>query len=169
MSDARCQPCAELSVVDRFTTAPPRSRTRALVLRELLCQQQMPDVRATPARRMQKDRLQAGHTIRPSDSGRQASERFPCCHKESAVAYLRPHLAAREPAKRHQCQLFVSETSSSAPSIQAQLIPPACMRSYDRDCGASSMEAPAGLSALSAVSAMGAADRSSASRNGGGG
>src|SRR6476661_7765803 len=29
-----------------------------------------------------------GHTIHPSDSGRRASERPPCCHKESAAAYL---------------------------------------------------------------------------------
>src|SRR5450759_4497171 len=66
---------------------------------------------AIPARRMQQDRLQAGHTIPPSRSGRQASERPPCCHKESAVAYLLPILAAWEPVERRR-QLYVSETSS---------------------------------------------------------
>src|ERR1035437_1571791 len=66
---------------------------------------------AIPARRMQQDRLQAGHTILPSRSGRQASERPPCCHKESAVAYLLPILAAWEPVERRR-QLYVSETSS---------------------------------------------------------
>ena len=38
--------------------------------------------------RMQKDQSRVGHTIHPSDSGRQASERPLCCHKESAAAYL---------------------------------------------------------------------------------
>ena len=47
-----------------------------------------PGVTAIRALRMQKDQLQVGHTIHPSDSGRQASERPPCCHKESAAAYL---------------------------------------------------------------------------------
>src|SRR5258706_11352707 len=46
-----------------------------------------PDVTAIRALRMQKDQLQVGHTIHPSDSGRQASERSPCCHKESVAAY----------------------------------------------------------------------------------
>ena len=46
-----------------------------------------PGVTAIRALRMQKDQLQVGHTIHPSDSGRQASERPPCCHKESAAAY----------------------------------------------------------------------------------
>ena len=68
---------------------------------------------------MRQDQLQAGHTIPPSRSVRQASERPPCCHKESAVAYLLPILAEREPVER---QLYVSETSSSALSIEAQLI-----------------------------------------------
>jgi hypothetical protein len=45
-------------------------------------------VTAIRALRMQKDQLQAGHTIPPSHSGRQASERPPCCHKESLAAYL---------------------------------------------------------------------------------
>jgi hypothetical protein len=78
---------------------------------------------AIPARRMQQDRLQAGHTIPPSRSVRQASERPPCCHKESAVAYLLLILAEREPVERQRRQLYVSETSSSAMSIEAQLIP----------------------------------------------
>jgi hypothetical protein len=43
---------------------------------------------AIRARRMQKDQLPAAHTILPSHSGLQASSRRPCCHKESAVAYL---------------------------------------------------------------------------------
>jgi hypothetical protein len=47
-----------------------------------------PVVKAIRARRMQKDQRQAGHTIPPSHSGRQASVPHPCCHKESAVAYL---------------------------------------------------------------------------------
>jgi hypothetical protein len=50
-------------------------------------------VTAIRARRMQKDQLQAGHTIPPSHNGRQASERPPCCHKEFAVAYLLRNLA----------------------------------------------------------------------------
>src|SRR6476659_6188292 len=86
---------------------------------------------------MQKDQLQVGHTIHPSDSGRRASERPPCCHKESAAAYPYPNLAAREPVERQQWQLCVSETSSSSLSIEAQLIPPPCRRSCDRACGAS--------------------------------
>jgi hypothetical protein len=45
-------------------------------------------VTAIRALRMQKDQLQVGHTTHPSDSGRQASERPPCCHKESLAAYL---------------------------------------------------------------------------------
>jgi hypothetical protein len=69
---------------------------------------------------MQQDRRQAGQTIPPSRSGHQALERPPCCHKESAVAYLLLILAEREPVER---QLYVSETSSSALSIEAQLIP----------------------------------------------
>ena len=44
----------------------------------------MPGVTAIRALRMQKDQPRVGHTIHPSDSGRQASERPPCCHKESA-------------------------------------------------------------------------------------
>ena len=100
-----------------------------------------PGVTAIRALRMQKDQLQVGHTIHPSDSGRQASERPPCCHKESVAAYLKPNLAAREPmerdVERQQRQLCVSETSSSSPSIEAQLTLPACRRSCDRACGAS--------------------------------
>jgi hypothetical protein len=42
---------------------------------------------AIRALRMQKDQLRVGHTIHPSDSGRRASERPPCCHKESVAAY----------------------------------------------------------------------------------
>jgi hypothetical protein len=72
---------------------------------------------------MLQDQLQAGHTILPSRSVRQASERPPCCHKESAAAYLLPILAEQEPVERQRRQLFVSETSSSALSIEAQLIP----------------------------------------------
>ena len=48
----------------------------------------VPTKAATPVRRMQKDQLQAGHTIPLSHNGHRASERPPCCHKESAVAYL---------------------------------------------------------------------------------
>ena len=96
----------------------------------------MPSVTAIHARRMQKDQLRAGHTIPPSHSGRQASSRRPCCHKESAVASRLPNLAGRESTGRHRRQLCVSETSLSAPSIEAQLNQPACRRSCDRACGA---------------------------------
>ena len=53
------------------------------------------------------------------------------------MAFRLPNLAAREPVERQLCQLCVSDPSSSAPSIEAQLILPACRRSYDRDCGGS--------------------------------
>ena len=62
---------------------------------------------------MQKDQLQAGHTIPLSHSEHQASERPPCCHKESAAASWLS-LLAREPLKRHWCQLLAFETSSAA-------------------------------------------------------
>src|ERR1035437_619535 len=75
---------------------------------------------AIPARRMQQDRLQAGHTTPPSRSVRQVSERPPCCRKESAMAYPLQIWAEREPVERRQ--RYVSETSSSALSIEAQLI-----------------------------------------------
>src|SRR5580700_7525419 len=101
----------------------------------------LPCVTAIRALRMQKDQLQVGHTFHPSDSGRQASERPPCCHTESVAAYLKSNLAAREPMKRdverQQRQLCVFETSSLSPSIEAQLTLPACRRSCDRACGAS--------------------------------
>jgi len=82
---------------------------------------------AIRARRMQQDQLQAGHTIPPSDNGHQASERPPCCHKESVAEYLLQNLAERESVqrRRHQHCVF-SETSSSAPWIDEQLIRPAC-------------------------------------------
>jgi hypothetical protein len=41
--------------------------------------------------------------------------------RKSAVAYLSPILAEREPVERQQ--LYVSEIASSALSIEAQLIP----------------------------------------------
>src|ERR1700730_11741554 len=44
-----------------------------------------PRVRATLARRIQKDQLQAEHTIPLSHNGHRASARPPCSHKESAV------------------------------------------------------------------------------------
>ena len=72
---------------------------------------------------MLQDRFQVGHTIPPSRSVRQASERPPCCHKESAVAYLLLILAEREPVERQRRQLYAFEASSSALSIGAQLIP----------------------------------------------
>src|SRR5580704_8561573 len=101
----------------------------------------LPCATAIRALRMQKDQLRVGHTIHPSDSGRQASERRPCCHKESVATYLEPNLAVPEPMKwdveRQQRQLCVSETSSSSPSIEAQLTLPACRRSCGRACGAS--------------------------------
>src|SRR5580658_5327646 len=58
-----------------------------------------PGVTAIRALRMRKDQLRVGHTIHPSDSGRQASERPPCCHKESAAAYPLRNLDAREPVE----------------------------------------------------------------------
>jgi len=51
---------------------------------------------ATRARGRQQDQLPAGHTIPPSDSGRQASKRSPCCHTESAVTYLFPTSVEQE-------------------------------------------------------------------------
>src|SRR5580700_6477120 len=96
----------------------------------------LPCVTAIRALRMRKDQLQVGHTIHPSDSGRQASERLPCCHTESVAAYLKPNLAARElmerDVERQQRQICVSETSSSSPSIEVQLTLPASRRSCDR-------------------------------------
>jgi hypothetical protein len=73
---------------------------------------------------MQKDQLQAEHTTPPSHNGHRASERPPCCHKESARASCLS-LLARGPSKRHRCQLFVFGTSSAAqPEVQLTL--PAC-------------------------------------------
>src|ERR1700739_462078 len=81
---------------------------------------------ATPVRQMQKDQLQAEHTTPPSHSGHRASARRPCCHKESAVV-SQSNFLAREPSKRHRCQLFVFETSSAAhPDVQPPL--PACWK-----------------------------------------
>jgi hypothetical protein len=82
---------------------------------------------------MQKDQCPKGRTIRPSRSGRQASERPPCCHKESVAAYQQLNLAAWKPVKRQQRKLCVSETSSSSLSIEAQPISLTWRRSYDRD------------------------------------
>ena len=42
---------------------------------------------AIRALRMQRDQRPKGRTILPSRSGRQASGRPPCCHKESVAAY----------------------------------------------------------------------------------
>jgi hypothetical protein len=91
---------------------------------------------ANRARRMQKDQLRAAHTIPPSRSGRQASSRRPCCQKESAVVSRPPNLAGRESTERHRRELCVSETSLSAPPIEAQLNQPACRQSCDCACGA---------------------------------
>ena len=74
---------------------------------------------------MQKDQLLAEHTIPPSHSGRQASSRRPCCHKESAVASGQPNLSGQELTERHR-RLCVSETSLSAPPIEAQGNQQAC-------------------------------------------
>ena len=54
------------------------------------------EVTANHARRMWRDQLRAGHTIPPIHSGRQASSRRPCCHKESAVACRLRNLAGRK-------------------------------------------------------------------------
>jgi hypothetical protein len=97
-------------------------------------QQKRPVVTAIPARRMQKDQLPAEHTIPLCGNEHRASERPPCSHKEFVVVYLFRDLAEQESLRRHRpC---VSETSSSAPPIEAQLIPSACMRPCDRSCGA---------------------------------
>src|SRR6266404_6804016 len=97
-------------------------------------QQKRPVVTAIPARRMQKDQLPAEHTIPLCGNEHRASERPPCSHKEFVVVYLFRDLAEQESLRRHRpC---VSETSSSAPPIEAQLIPSACMRSCDRSCDA---------------------------------
>ena len=53
-------------------------------------------VTATRARRIQKDQLRAARTTPSSHSGRQASSRRSCCHKESAVASRLPNLPGRE-------------------------------------------------------------------------
>jgi hypothetical protein len=90
---------------------------------------------AIRARRMQKDQLLAEHTIPPSHSGRQASSRRPCCHKESAVASGQPNLSGRELTERHR-RLCVSETSLSAPPIEAQGNQQACRQPCDCACGA---------------------------------
>jgi hypothetical protein len=63
---------------------------------------------------MQQDQLQAEHTITPSDNGRQASERSPCCHKESAVAYLFPNFSEQELVEWQRHQLCVLQTASLA-------------------------------------------------------
>src|ERR1700677_2512906 len=88
---------------------------------------QFPGVTATPVRRMQKDQLRAGHTIRLSYNGHRASERPPCCHKESAVAFCLS-LQAGEPSKRHWCQLFFFETASARLPIDVQQTLLACWR-----------------------------------------
>jgi hypothetical protein len=87
-----------------------------------------PGVTVIRARRMQKDQRRAARTIPPSHSGRQASSRHPCCHKESAVASRPPNLVGRASTERHRRQLCVSETSLSAPPIETQLNQPACRR-----------------------------------------
>ena len=78
----------------------------------------------------------AARTIPTSHSGRQASSRRPCCHKESAVASRLPNLAEVELTGRHRRRLCVSGTSLSAPPIEVRLNQPACRRSFDRACGA---------------------------------
>jgi hypothetical protein len=87
------------------------------------------------ARRMQKDQPRAAHTIPPSHTGRQASSRRPYCHKESAVASGEPNLSGRELTERHR-RLCVSETSLSAPPIEAQGSQQACRQPCDCACGA---------------------------------
>jgi hypothetical protein len=89
---------------------------------------------ATHARRMQTDQLRGAHTIPPTRSGRQASSRRPCFHKESAVASRLPNLAGRTSTGQHRRQLCVSETFLSAPPIEAQLNQPACRQNCDRAC-----------------------------------
>ena len=92
---------------------------------------------ASRARRMQKDQHRVTRTIPPSRSGRQASSRRPYCRKEFAVPSRLSNLAGRESTERHQRQLCVSETSSSASPNEAQMTQPACRRaSRPRACGA---------------------------------
>jgi predicted nucleotidyltransferase component of viral defense system len=71
----------------------------------------MPSVTAIRARRMQKDQLQSAHTNPPSHSGRRASSRRPCDHKESAVVSRLSNLAGRVSTGEHRRQPCVSETS----------------------------------------------------------
>ena len=94
-------------------------------------------VTASPAHQMQRDQFQAGHTTPSIRTERQASERHPCCHKESGAVSLLPDLAGRALMLRRQQQPSAFGISSPAPSIWAQLIPPAGRRSCDRSCGAS--------------------------------
>ena len=56
-------------------------------------QRATPGATAIRARGIRKDRCRVGHTIPPSHSGRQASSRRPCCHKESAMASRLSNLA----------------------------------------------------------------------------
>jgi hypothetical protein len=70
---------------------------------------------------MRQGQHPAGHTIHLSDNGRQASERHPCSHKESAAASLLPDLAERESVERQRRRPFVSEIFSSAPAVEMNL------------------------------------------------
>ena len=83
-----------------------------------------PPKAATPGRQMQKGQLQAAHTTPRSHNGHRASERPPCCHKESAVASCLS-LLAREPPKRDRFE------TSSAAQPEAQPTLPAFWRSCD--------------------------------------
>ena len=85
----------------------------------------------TRARRRQQDRLQAGHTIPPIDSGRQVSEHRLCCHRESAVAYRFPNSAEQELVKRLRQRYHLC---ASGPASLAPLISVACWRSCDCTC-----------------------------------
>ena len=67
-----------------FAEVRPETSTRYI----LLTLHAADPVRAIRALRMQKDQHQVGHTIHPSGSGRQASERHPYCHRESVAPYL---------------------------------------------------------------------------------
>ena len=116
-----------------FAEVRPESSNRYI----LLTSHAADPVRGIHALRTQKDQHQVGHTIHPSCSGRQASERHPYCHRESVAAYQQLNLAAWKPVQRQRQAVCVSETSSSSPSIETQLTLPACRRSCDRACGAS--------------------------------
>jgi hypothetical protein len=121
-ADAGCEDSGTIPLIPKYF------RARVMLGRQVDAVFVPPPKEANPVRRMQKDQLQAGHTTPRSHNGHRASERPPCCHKESAAASCLSFLA-REPSKRHWCQLFAFERTASARlSIDVQPTLPACWR-----------------------------------------